>query len=169
MMSYFWKGPFLSSVWLIRWNFYLGPFVKCMVDKVKLLFWKWFLGKTPGSPCFFNEWGIHHTLCWNQYSLLMCRVRSRWAGDWRPSWCFFLPVVDPLLLTFPAVSQSHVLLKNLSSLSYPNKHSFTQQRVNAPKYNFRKSISKLEHSILPRYWSLSIQNWDSIFCHYFLT
>ncbi|GAU30794.1 hypothetical protein TSUD_355200 [Trifolium subterraneum] len=40
--------------------------VECLVDKVKLLSWKWFLGKNSGSPCSFYEWGIHHTLCWNR-------------------------------------------------------------------------------------------------------
>ncbi|GAU15735.1 hypothetical protein TSUD_235480 [Trifolium subterraneum] len=44
-----------------------GTFIfECLVDRVKLLSWKWFLGKNPDSPCSFYEWGIHPTLCWNR-------------------------------------------------------------------------------------------------------
>jgi hypothetical protein len=41
-------------------------FVECLIDRVKLLSWKWFLSKNSGSPCSFYKWGIHHTLCWNR-------------------------------------------------------------------------------------------------------
>jgi hypothetical protein len=31
---------------------------ECLVDRVKLLSWKWFLGKNPDISCSFYEWGM---------------------------------------------------------------------------------------------------------------
>jgi hypothetical protein len=55
-----WKSR--NDIIFSEWTF----FVECLVDRVKLLSWKWFLGKNSGSHCFFYEWGIHPTLCWNR-------------------------------------------------------------------------------------------------------
>jgi hypothetical protein len=61
-----------TIVWAI-WNswsdvlFSEGTFsAECLVDRVKLLSWKWFLGKNHGTTCSFYEWGIHPTFCWNR-------------------------------------------------------------------------------------------------------
>jgi hypothetical protein len=37
-----------------------------VVDRAKLLAWKWFLAKCPASPCSFYEWELHPVLCWQR-------------------------------------------------------------------------------------------------------
>jgi hypothetical protein len=53
-------------------------FVECLVDRVKLLSWKWILVKNSGTQCSFYEWGIHPTFYWNRLSLVGCGLVSRW-------------------------------------------------------------------------------------------
>jgi len=37
-----------------------------MVDRVKLLAWKWFLAKCPASSCSLYEWEVQPVLCLNR-------------------------------------------------------------------------------------------------------
>jgi len=37
-----------------------------VVDRVKLLAWKWFLAKYPASSCTFHEWEMQPVLCWQR-------------------------------------------------------------------------------------------------------
>jgi hypothetical protein len=63
-----------NDVLFLEWTFS----VECLVDTMKLLSWKWFLGKNPGTPYSFYEWGIHPTFCCNRYSLIGCGFESCW-------------------------------------------------------------------------------------------
>jgi len=38
-----------------------------MVDRAKLLAWKWFLAKCPASSCSFHEWEVQPVLCWQRW------------------------------------------------------------------------------------------------------
>jgi hypothetical protein len=54
-----------------------------MVDKVELSSWKWFLGKSPSSPCFFYEWEVQSLLFWCSKGRWGC---GAWSGsDWAVS------------------------------------------------------------------------------------
>ena len=37
-----------------------------VVDRVKLLAWKWFLAKCPASSCTYHEWEVQPVLCWQR-------------------------------------------------------------------------------------------------------
>lgn len=37
-----------------------------VVDRAKLLAWKWFLAKCPDSSCSFYEWEVQPVLCWQR-------------------------------------------------------------------------------------------------------
>ncbi|MCH92877.1 hypothetical protein A2U01_0013823 [Trifolium medium] len=75
--------------------------VECLVDRVKLLSWKWFLGKNHGSSVPFTS-GVFTLLysetgkvCWG------CRVGSRWVrgigGPLPLSYLWLIPVSLSLL------------------------------------------------------------------------
>jgi hypothetical protein len=40
--------------------------VEYLVDKVKLLTWKWYRVKNPGNLCSLYEWEMQPILCWNR-------------------------------------------------------------------------------------------------------
>jgi hypothetical protein len=63
-----------------------------LVDRVKLSFCKWFLGKKFGSSCSFYEWEVQHLLCW--YS------KGRWGcGAW-----IFQVLVERYLLGYSLIA-----------------------------------------------------------------
>jgi hypothetical protein len=57
--------------------FFEGTFsTEYLVYRVKLLFWKWLLGKNPGIPFSFYECGMHPIFGWNRQSLMGCGTES---------------------------------------------------------------------------------------------
>jgi hypothetical protein len=96
-----WKS--LNDIFFLEGTF----FVQCLVDKVKLLSCKWFLGKHFESPFFFCEWVIHATLCKNQWSLLGYRFVSQWVRNIGGS---FVDLSYMWLILIPLSSRGVLLL-----------------------------------------------------------
>jgi len=55
------------TIWTSRNNLIFSsgtPSEEPVVDRVKLLAWKWFLAKCPASSCSYHEWEVQLVLCW---------------------------------------------------------------------------------------------------------
>jgi hypothetical protein len=82
-----WKSR--NDIFFSEWIFS----VECLVDRMKLLSWKWFIGKNHGSPVPFMS-GVS-TLLYvgtGRVCLVSCWV-SIGQGDQMLSSCFVLPLV----------------------------------------------------------------------------
>jgi hypothetical protein len=86
-----WMLIWQTIVWTI-WNFRNNVFFpkgtfssECLINRVKLSSWKWFLGKNSDYLYSFYEWGMHPIFCWNWLSMSGCWAGSSWGlVDWRP-------------------------------------------------------------------------------------
>lgn len=57
------------TIWTSRNDLIFSGGAHCegpVVDRAKLLAWKWFLAKCPGSSCTFHEWEVQPVLCWHR-------------------------------------------------------------------------------------------------------
>jgi hypothetical protein len=89
------------TIWKFRNDVFFseGTFsVECLIDRVKLLSWKWFLGKNLDSHVPFMS-GVSILLyAGTDRVLLGCRFWvSMGQEDWWPSGYVVLPAVDPCL------------------------------------------------------------------------
>ena len=57
------------TIWTSRNDLIFSSIVlreELVVDRAKLLAWKWFIAKCPASSCTYHEWEVQPILCWHR-------------------------------------------------------------------------------------------------------